>query len=238
MTEMRAPEVGGSNGHRGPTRTVGSVAPTLSRAALVPRRRLRLTALGLSMAALGGVGFAVMLANAGHRVPVLVVAKNVRLGAVLTASDLEVAHVSVDGLVTPVRARDERSVIGKVAAVDLVAGSLLVPSELTASVGLASGEQLIGVPVRPGQMPSRSLVAGMQVALVGTPGDYNGSVGGSGAGTAAPLYSGLTVVDVGKPTVDGTTVVDLIVPAQIGPQVAALASTGRVALVIEPQPAG
>ena len=58
MTELRAPEVGGSNGHRGPTRTVGSVAPTLSRAALVPRRRLRLTALGLSMAALGGVGFA------------------------------------------------------------------------------------------------------------------------------------------------------------------------------------
>jgi flagella basal body P-ring formation protein FlgA len=110
------------------------------------------------MAAVGGLAVAVMLTQAGHRVAVLAVARDVPVGAIVTADDLTIAHVSADPNLSPIRASEEGSIVGQVAAVDLTAGSLLTRSALNqGSSGLAAGQQLIGLPLKPGQMPARPL---------------------------------------------------------------------------------
>lgn len=234
MTELRAPELQteqSTNGHRPPEPLTAPVRPPLR-----PRRRPALVALGVAMAAVGGLAVAVMLTQAGNRVAVLAVAKDVPVGAIVTADDLTIAHVSADSNLSPVRASEEASIVGQVAAVDLTAGSLLTRSDVnTGSSDLAAGQQLIGLPLKPGQMPARPLSAGLHVLIVATPGDFSGGTGiPGGSSTGAPTTIAATVVDVGQPASDGTVVVDVIVPASAGPQLAALASTGHLALLEQP----
>jgi hypothetical protein len=178
---------------------------------------------------------ATIVSRAGDRAAVLAVAQNVPVGTTITASDLTVAHVAEDSALSPIRASDESSVVGQVAAVGLPAGSLLVRSDLTATAIPAAGTQLIGVAVKPGQLPARPLVAGDKVLVAETPGDFTGSGGGTdGSIRTIPAV----VVDVGTPESDGTVVVDLLVASAQGPQVAAIASTGHVALIEQPAGSG
>jgi hypothetical protein len=75
----------------------------------------------------------------------------------------------------------------------------------------------------------------MHVLIVATPGDFSGAAGIPGGSSAGPpITIAATVVDVGQPASDGTVVVDVIVPAAAGPQLAALASTGHLALLEQP----
>lgn len=179
---------------------------------------------------------ATLVARTGDRVAVLAVAQNVPVGATITAQDLTVAHIAADSALSPVRAGDEAKVVGHIAAVGLSAGSLLVRADLTSTALPAAGEQLVGVAVKPGQLPARALTAGVKVLVAQTPGDLNGS---SGAGTASSVPTiPATVVDVSAPEVNGTVVVDLLVTSAQGPQVAAIASTGHIALLEQPVDGG
>ncbi|MHB8448964.1 MAG: SAF domain-containing protein [Mycobacteriales bacterium] len=200
-----------------------------------PRRRPALVALGLALAAAGGVLTAALVANAGGRVAVLAVARDVPIGTVITRADLTIARVSPDASLTPVLARDEAGVVGQLAAVELRPGSFLVGGDVTSTTLPAVGQELIGVAVKPGQLPARPLTAGARVLVVGTPGDFSGS--GSAGEVTSP--GGLptiaaTVVDVGPPASDGTVVVDLSVASAQGPELAAMASTGHIALLVQP----
>lgn len=220
------------NGHRGRSNLGTPTTPAPLRA----RRRPAYVALGVALAAAGGVMTATLVARTGDRVAVLAVAQNVPVGATITARDLTIAHVAADSALSPVRAGDESTVVGQVAAVGLPAGSLLVRSDLTPTALPAPGQQLVGVAVKPGQLPARPLTAGDKVLVAETPGAFSGS--GSGSTVAAVATIPATVVDVSAPESNGTVVVDLLVATAQGPQVAAIASTGHVALLEQPSIGG
>lgn len=213
-----------------------SIPSAPARAPMRPRRRPAWVALGIAVAAAGGVSTASLVASAGGHVSVLAVARDVPIGSVISADDLIAVRIGRDANLTPIPAREESSIGGQTAAVDLRRGSLLTPGEITSAAIPGAGQQLVGVALKPGQLPARPLAAGLRVLVVATPGDFAGSSSASGdpASLASVPTIPAVVVDVGEPGADGTVVVDLSVAATQGAQVAAIASTGHVALIEQP----
>lgn len=202
------------------------------RGSMRPRRRPALVALGLGLAAAGGVLTATVVAHAGGRMAVLALARDVPIGTVISRDDLTVARVAPDASLSPVPARLESTVVGQVAAVELRPGSLLTRGDITDTTLPAAGHQLVGVRLKAGQMPARTGAAGMRVLVVATPGDFGGTGAGSDqSASGSALTIPAVVVDVGSPASDGSVVVDLSVASAQGPQLAAIASTGRVAMI-------
>jgi len=119
-----------------------------------------------------------------------------------------------------------------VAAVPLVAGTLLSPAQFGGPVWPGPGEGVIAVPVKPGRLPS-GLTAGAHVTVLvvptGTPGGVTGT--GPGQGGQPPVEKApATVVSVDAAAdQSGTTVVTLVLSAADATRVASAA--GDVALV-------
>lgn len=232
MTQTRdtgPPTLGSPNGGRD---LRPSALATPVRAPMRPRRRPALVAMGVALAAAGGVLTATVVAHTGGRVAVLAVTRAVPVGTVITRADLTVIHETPNANLSPVPAGQESNVVGQVAAVALLPGSLLIQADVTSATVPGVGQELVGVALGPGQLPGRALVAGMRVLVVATPGGVSGSAGAAGQtpSGAAPTIAAV-VVDVGSPASNGTVVVDLSVASAQGPALAAIASTGRVALV-------
>jgi hypothetical protein len=165
---------------------------------------------------------------------VLVIARDVPVGASITNDDLAVAQISHDPAVNPIRASERSSVVGQVARVGLAKGSLLTRGQFGPDAGLGNGQTLVALPLKPGQFPAQGLKPGQRVLVVATPGtgatgSNTGVSSGQGKGTEA------TVADVG-PTNAATqlTVVDVQVAADAGISVAQLASTSNLAVLLLP----
>jgi hypothetical protein len=204
-------------------------------AAVRRRRRPGLWAAGVALVAVGGLGAAALVEQAGDRVEVLAVARPVPVGQLIATGDLAVARVAADPSLRPVPASERARLVGRVAAVNLRPGTLLTAAEVTDTAVPAAGEQLVGVAVRPGQLPASGVRPGDQVLLVPVPGDQTPT--GAPVGAASEPSDQPTparVAHVGAADTDGVSTVDVVVAAATGPQVAALASTGRVALVLLP----
>jgi hypothetical protein len=98
---------------------------------------------------------------------------------------------------------------------------------VTDAVGPATGESIVGIALGIGQLPAEPLRPGDRVRLVLTP-------VAQGEVTTSQVAIDALVQGVTSPAADGqTVVVDLVVPAPRAPEVAALAGTGRVALVLD-----
>ena len=219
-----------------PGRRSGALAaPVLSavtagrEAAVRRRRRPGLWAAGVALVAVGGLAAAGLVSRAGDRVEVLAVARTVPIGQTIAAEDVTVARVPADPALRPVPAVERDRVVGRVAAVELRPGTLLTATEVTDSAVPGAGEQVVGVAARPGQLPARGLRAGDRVLAVPVPGDQAGT-----DTTAADLGGPVParVVQVGPPDAEGVVTVDLVVGQDTGPRLAALASTGRLALIL------
>ncbi len=193
------------------------------------RRRPALMALGIACIATGALAAAWLVGRAGDRVGVLVVAREVPYGAVVSASDLAVSEVSVDPAVDTVPAGDLTTVVGQVAAVRMVAGTLLSPSWLQAAAPPRPGEVLVALALPETRMPAGALAAGDRVRIVSTPGQD------AEPPDAAPPTLVATVVRLGATDLDGVTVIDVAVAADTGPMLAAWSATGRIALLLEPR---
>jgi hypothetical protein len=196
------------------------------------RRRPAMLALAVSMAAAGVVISAALYQRADRQVPVVMVTANVPAGAVITASDLATTGVTVTPGVRVIPAAQLSQVSGEVAAVALMAGTLLAPSELTTAQPPRPGQELVPVAVKPSTLPASGLFPGDQVLIVATPGDQGEPGGSAGAQPlAAPVPGVVAAVNTAAGS-DGFDVVDLLVRAAYGPAVAAQASTGQFALIV------
>ncbi len=177
---------------------------------------------------------------------VLAVANDVPVGSTITEDDLATASVVKDANLSPIPASDRSQVVGMVAQVGLVKGTFLTRAQVGRSSGFTVGQQLVALPLKPGQYPARGLDPGQKVLIVATPGQ-NGSPpptgsspssapgGASSTGSSASGGTEATVVDVGGTnSATQVTVVDVKVAAADGVQVAQLASTGNVALILLP----
>ena len=206
-------------------------------AAVRRRRRPVLWALGVAVVVVTTATGVLLVERSGDRVAVLAVGRAVPVGQAITGGDLRVARVAEDSGLTPVRASDRDRVVGRVAAVELRPGTLLTAEEVTDATVPGAGEQVVGVALRAGQLPARGLRPGDRVLVVPVPGDQSTSGGGSGAAaTVGPTGESVRarVVQVGAASTAGTVTVDLVVGQDVGERVAALASTGRVVLVLLP----
>ncbi|MGY1828993.1 SAF domain-containing protein [Geodermatophilus sp. SYSU D01180] len=202
-----------------------------------PRRRRRpaLLALAVAMVVLGALGAAYLATSLGQTSPVIAVAREVPWGQQITAADLVEAQVSADPALEPIPYAERDRVIGMVAATTLTPGSLLTRAALTAQPLPPAGQQLVGVGVSAVQLPATPLRPGDDVLLVPVAG--SGAAGAPDtaevpgtAGTPGPVAA--TVVRSGSPGTDGLRVVDVLVDAADGPDVAARAAAGLVAIVV------
>lgn len=213
----------------GPMRAMPVAAPLR---APRPRRRPGLLALGVALVAVGALAAAWLVSASSARVAVLVAARDVPYGTVLTDADLSSVEVAGTGGVAVIPAGERDRVVGRVAATTIVAGSLLAPAQLTAAAPPAPGEVLVGVPLKADRLPAGGLAPGDRILIVETPG-----VDGDPP-TGPPATLAATVVRVGPADLDGVSVLDVTVAAGDGPALAARSATGRIALVLLPRAGG
>lgn len=191
------------------------------------RRRPVLFALMAALVAAGALLAAYAYSSIDNTQAVLVVAQDVPAGAVIGAGDVRVVRLSVDPALTPVTEDARAEVVGRRAAVDLLAGTMLTANQVTDHLVPAVGQSLVGVSLTASQMPAEPLAAGDAVRIVATRDDQ------APAGGQAPVTFTATVVDVAFDEVSGQTVVDVSVPQDQSADLAARAAAGRVALILD-----
>lgn len=132
------------------------------------RRRWGRIAVGLAAAVVGAWVFAALYLSAGDRQEVLALAQTVERFDVIERSDLRVVRISTDTDVDTVGAAQLEATVGRVADLDLVAGSLLSEKQLVPESRrlLGSDEAVVGVLIGPGDSPTRILRRGTPVLVV------------------------------------------------------------------------
>lgn len=193
------------------------------------RRRPALVALGVALAAVGALVAVYLVNAAGHRSAVLVLARNVPLGAVVQRADLATAQVSVDPEVATVPASEVDGIVGKVAVGALAAGSLMSPAQVADAGPVTAGRMLVPLSLPHARVPASGLVAGDRLLVVDSPAQD------ADPPTAPPSSIPALVVRVGAADLNGVTTVDVTVATGDGPALAARAATGRIAIVVQPK---
>lgn len=178
-------------------------------------------------------GVASLRVAKGERV--LAVAQGVPVGQVLQPGDLQIVRVSPSSGLEPVPASAEAGLLGRPAAVALVAGTLLTPADLGSPPPGAAGSDVVALALKAGAYPP-SLGPGERVEVVPV-------VGGAGttSGSAAPLSGRLhpvTAVVVALAAAPSGSSADAVVSLDVASSdaagVASLAAAGQAALVVLP----
>lgn len=201
----------------------------IPRPRIVRERSIRRGRLGAAIAlmAVFALGAAALYAYVSQSQPYLAVAQDVPMGAEITTNDLVTVHINPDPALAAISADRAGDVVGMYAAVPLVPGTLLIERALTDQQIPAPGEQVVGIALKPGQMPSTPLRPGDRVLLV-TTGDEPAN---DGAPAPAPTIRA-TVVHVVAGARNGSVTVSVAVPEQDGPLVARLSGQGRLVVVL------
>lgn len=188
------------------------------------RRRIHVPAvLGGTLLIVGcALAFGLVADGLSERQAVLVLARPVDRGTVLSDAHIAVAQVAADAgvQVTPQAARDR--LVGRTLLTPLPAGAVLTPELVGPSaVDLGEGTRTVGLALEAGGYPTSSLA----------PGDLVGVVATEGAGTM--LDDRATVLAV-EPVIEGaaTLLVTVVVRADAATAVSAAAARDGVRLVL------
>ena len=212
------------NGQNAQERRRTLPSPTLGR-----RRQLPLVVVGVLLVVGCALAFTDASLHLGTREDVLVVAQPVAAGQVLAAADLRAAKVSTGSGIDVVATGAEGSVVGRRAAVPLVAGSLLTTAEVGSAPPVGAGSDVVAVGLKAGAYPP-ALAPGDRVEVVPVPGASSGSATGS-ASAGNPVQATVLAVE-GAPVGSGApTVLSLAVAARDAGEVAALAAAGQASVV-------
>ena len=215
-----------------PTRTSGQRASEGARAAggrsptSRRHRQLPLVVVGVLLV----IGFALAFADAslhlGSREQVLVVAQPLTAGQVLTSVDLRAARLSTGSGLQVVPVADESSVVGRHAAVALVAGALLTSSEIGSGPAVGSGSDVVAVGLKTGGYPP-DLAPGDGVQVVPVDSVSSGAVS---VMSGSPVAATVLAVDAAPAGSGSPTVFSLQVSSGDVDEVAALAAAGQASL--------
>jgi hypothetical protein len=163
-------------------------------------------------------------------VSVLVVARPVSAGQVITGADVRVATVVPDPSVGVVASSRADSVVGRTAAVPLVAGALLSPDQVGPAAWPAAGEAVVALPVKAGRIPA-GIAPGAKVRILTVATDAAGASAATGAQAGALATVVQVAADVDS---SGTVVVSLLLRAAD----AGVAAAGGEATLVLLGPAG
>jgi hypothetical protein len=193
------------------------------------RRNPKWIALGVVALCLGGLLSYVIYARLANETAVVTVAQTVYRGEVIDAADLTTITLQGTAIAQAVPAADLDTMIGKRAAVDLVAGSVLVASAVTEEAIPAASRAVVGLKLSAGRTPTSLLIPSAAVRLVAMP-----SPSGTGESNADDVTGDTfpaRVIDQANGA-DGTSIlVNVDVSAEQAPLIAQLAAQDRIALV-------
>lgn len=183
-----------------------------------------LVVLGVLVLVAGAVFGWFMWATTSTASEVVAARVDVERGQVITAQNLTTVRVTLDPSLRTVPGKDLKSLIGRRAAADISAGTLISPDAVTDVLLPPTGMSVVSVPIDSGLVPSVPIRAGDTVRLVQTP-----ATGGELATTPLTVTAEVVSVTVDDPT----TVVNVLVPFDKASNLAELAATGRVAVVLD-----
>jgi SAF domain len=191
------------------------------------RRRPLLAAAAVAAVCLGALLAVWAWTATSNTHEVVAVRHTVIRGALIGAGDLMTVRVGVDPALSALPGDRLGALVGKRAALDMAAGSLVTAADVTSAVLPARGRSVVGVALRPSLMPGEPVIAGDRVRIVGTPGEQGDVAAGD------PVTIAATVVGLHPDAENGLTVVSVEVPEGDAAQLAARAATGKVALVLD-----
>jgi hypothetical protein len=199
-----------------------------------PVRRRPVVALGVIVLVGAMFGFALWSSSLGHRSSVLMARRDIAAGAVIGRADLARVDVGADPAVATVPGSRLDAVVGQVARAAIPAGSLLTNAAFGATTPLRGDQAVVGAVLAPGAVPVPDLRPGQRVEVVAAP--------SSAAADGSPVQSASTgspVVAVVWSVSNATaaqgapgTAVSLLVDRSAAPQVATLAGSGQMRLVL------
>lgn len=163
---------------------------------------------------------------AGKKESVLAVREPIAKGHIIDRGDLVTKAVAgVEGALT---VDEVARVVGKTAAVDLVAGQIITEKMIAARSVPGPGQATVGLALDPSRLPGEGLVAGDVVDAILTP----GSDGGGSFDDPTVLAQGAQVMGVqGSATAGGLVIVTLVVSDDDAHRIAAYSTAKRVAIV-------
>jgi hypothetical protein len=188
------------------------------------RRRPAVAAAGVALMALGAL-VAATLAS-GQSTPVLVMTSTVLRGETIEADDLAIVQTTLDERVKVVPAAARADVVGTRASADLLVGSLLAPEAVSSEAFPPPGQAVVPVGASAAQAPA-GLAPGDRIRVVGTPRVGDEYLPGQAAGTPG------VVAGVGDADPAGRRTINVLVEAAQAEELAALAATERVAVVLD-----
>jgi hypothetical protein len=199
--------------------------------------------------------FATVYASANHEQSVLIVTQTIEQGQRISAGDLGQASATISSGVEPILVADAPDLAGRRAAVTIPAGSLLTLADTTTSQPIYPGEAVVGMALKPGQLPAAGVEPGEQVMMVetGAPGtplaslpSSTGSVS-TGSGILVPRATVFDVETTSPDTSssgstanagDGSQLVSVEVTDSLAPEVSAAAAADQVSLILLPASSG
>ena len=199
---------------------------TQSRAGVSDRRRWARVIAGFVAVVLGAWIFAVVYRSANDRTSVLEIAQPVARSATISREDLRVVEVGTSGGLATVPADQLHAIVGRVAATDLPAGSLLTPAGLESPGTKVFGrdEAVVGVLVARNEAPSSELRRGARVSVVVR--------GASGTDDPPQVIDGLVFDASADSLSDGTRPIELVVARDDAAIVASAAADKRVSVAV------
>jgi SAF domain-containing protein len=192
----------------------------------VGRRNVPLLGVGVVLVVVGALGSAALRSTAAERVPVLVVARPVTAGSVVTDADLRETELSPAPGVATVPAAERKKIVGRRAAAPLAEGTVLAESQLASGARLASGEALVPLSLARGRVPAE-VGPGDRVAVMVSGATTPQGEGSAGSGVLAEGR----VLSV-RPDASDATVVSLVVDEKAAAVVMAAAGGGGIGLVL------
>lgn len=213
---------GGDGGRQDPIPSGPSAMPM--------RRRWGRISVGTGLVVVWIWGTVTAVSSAGDRSEVIAVAADIGRYEQIDRGDLEVVRVGGDERLATFPASQLDEVVGRVAAVDLAPGSLLVASQLVASGErvVGQGEALVGARLRPGELPADGVTPGADVVVVVR--DASPAAATTGPSTIEVQGWLLSIEDADRATGDRS--LSLVVPRSQAAAVTAAAADGRVSLAV------
>lgn len=199
------------------------------------RRRPSWVLVGVLLVGLAALMGAWVFAATSERISVMVAARDVAPGEVITASDLRVVEMGKSGGLRAVQSSQQGLIIGRAAVGPIPAGTVL-NTGLFAEKGdvIPAGQVVVGAALEPGAVPTAGLAAGDRVELI-TVVERSGSVTDAAPLAAAVLATGTvwSIEPLGSGGSSSKVWVSLLVPAEIQTVVAQATADGllRLALV-------
>ena len=155
---------------------------------------------------------------------VIVVVHDVARGQRIQRTDLTTAQVGFDALLKPLPASELNQVVGEYAASDLVPGTFLVAGSVGSRLSPGTGQSEIGIALMAGDYPDDGLLPGDEVQLIAVPDKTE-------PGAVPVSYNG-TLATITTPADNTMITVSVLVNSEDAPQLAMLAASDRIALVL------